>query len=215
MLINLVKKDLILVKKYLLFLVAFTAAAPVYLASKMRVEDSGSILFFVIALMLEYVLFSQISKIESDSKGAALICATPYTRSAFVKAKYLFLLVAFIGIIIIQIITSFFFQAIMGRLTIYTIGVTFLVLSISFGILIPVQFKFGYDKTRFIFFFIIFFVPFVSPSMIRWFQSRHFAFTVPFSLSPNMQGALFSLIALIIGFVSMAITLKIYAKKDL
>lgn len=215
MLINLVKKDLILIKKYLLFLTIFTAAAPVYLASKMRIEGGGSILFFIIALMLEYILFSQISKVEDDSKGAALLCATPYTRGAFVKAKYLFLLVAFIGIVIIQIVTSSIFQAIMGRLTMYTVGVTFLILSLSFGILIPVQFKFGYDKTRFIFFFIIFFVPFVSPSLIRWFQSQRIGSTVPFSLSPNTEGAICSLVALLIGFISMVISLKIYAKKDL
>ncbi|MRB24889.1 ABC-2 transporter permease, partial [Bacillus thuringiensis] len=83
-----------------------------------------------------------------------LLCATPYTRSAFVKAKYLFLLVVFLCASIIRMIISIIIPSGIENLSINALGITFLVVSILFGILLPFQFKFGFDKTKMISFIV-------------------------------------------------------------
>ena len=92
MLINLVMKDFMLVKKYFLILLVFAAIAPIYISTQIQLNDSGLTGFLLTVILMEHILFSTISKFEDQYKGATLLCATPYTRSAFVKAKYLFLL---------------------------------------------------------------------------------------------------------------------------
>ncbi|WP_276917536.1 ABC-2 transporter permease [Aneurinibacillus aneurinilyticus] len=215
MLINLVLKDLMLVKKYLFVLLVFAAIGPIYISSKVDFNNGGLVGFLLTVLLLEYILFGMVSKFEDKYKGAALLCATPYTRNSFVKAKYLFIFVIFICSVIIHIITSVIMPSGIEKLNITTLGITFLILSIIFGILIPVQFKFGYDKTKLISFFTIFLIPFVFPTVIGWFQSNHISFAITFPFPEIIQAWIPCFLALVIGCVSMVISLKIYAKKDL
>nr|WP_088326154.1 ABC-2 transporter permease [Bacillus cereus] len=215
MLINLVMKDFMLVKKYFLILLVFAAIAPIYISTQIQLNDGGLTGFLLTVILMEHILFSTISKFEDQYKGAALLCATPYTRSAFVKAKYLFLFVIFICASIIRIIISVIAPSGIENLSASALGITFLTLSILFGVLLPVQFKFGYDKTRIISFFTIFLIPFVAPILIKGVQSSHIDFTNTFPFPQIIQEWMPCFISLIIGFVSMIISLKIYAKKDL
>lgn len=215
MLINLVMKDFMLVKKYFLILLVFAATAPIYISTQIQLNDGGLTGFLLTVILMEHILFSTISKFEDQYKGAALLCATPYTRSAFVKAKYLFLFLIFICASIIRIIISVIAPLGIENLSAIALGITFLTLSILFGVLLPVQFKFGYDKTRIISFFTTFLTPFVAPTLIKGVQSSHIDFTNIFPFPQIIQEWMPCFISLIIGFVSMIISLKIYAKKDL
>ncbi|WP_242223523.1 ABC-2 transporter permease [Bacillus cereus group sp. BfR-BA-01380] len=211
MLINLVIKDFMLIKKYCFVLFVFTAIAPIYISS--QIGDGGLVSFLLTTILVEYILFGTVSKFEDKYKGAALLCATPYTRNAFVKAKYLFIFVIFISIVMIHIISSIIVPSGIETLNIHTLGITFLILSILFGTLIPVQFKFGYDKTKLISFFVIFLTPFLLPTLIKGVQSNHISFTI--TLPQIIQAWAPCFISLVIGVVSMIISLNIYAKKDL
>ncbi|PHB01490.1 ABC transporter permease [Bacillus wiedmannii] len=213
MLINLVMKDFMLVKKYFLILLVFAAIAPIYISTQIQLNDGGLVGFLLTVLLMEHILFGTISKFEDQYKGAALLCATPYTRNAFVKAKYLFLFVIFICVSIIRIITSIIIPSGIEKLSVNALGITFLILSILFGILLPVQFKFGYDKTKIISFFTVFLIPFVAPTLIKGVQSSHIDFTITFP--QIIQEWMPCFISIVISLVSMIISLKIYAKKDL
>ncbi|MGE7882450.1 ABC-2 transporter permease [Bacillus sp. NPDC094077] len=215
MLINLVMKDFMLVKKYFLILLVFAAIAPIYVSTQIQLNDGGLVGFLLTVLLMEHILFGTISKFEDQYKGAALLCATPYTRNAFVKAKYLFLFVIFICVSLIRIITSIIIPSGIEKLSVNALGITFLIFSILFGILLPVQFKFGYDKTKIISFFTVFLIPFVAPTLIKGVQSIHIDFTITFPFPQIIQEWMPCFISLIISLVSMIISLKIYAKKDL
>ncbi|MGG4267691.1 ABC-2 transporter permease [Peribacillus simplex] len=215
MLFNLVMKDFMLVKKYFLILLVFAAIAPIYVSTQIQLNDGGLVGFLLTVILMEHILFGTISKFEDQYKGAALLCATPYTRSAFVKAKYLFLFVIFICVSIIRIITSIILPSGIEKLSINALGITFLILSILFGILLPIQFKFGYDKTKIISFFTVFLIPFVVPALIKEVQSSHIDFTITFPFPPIIQEWMPCFISLFISLVSMILSLKIFAKKDL
>ncbi|PEN43626.1 ABC transporter permease [Bacillus wiedmannii] len=215
MLINLVVKDILLVKRYFFILLVFAAIAPIYLSTQLKLNDGGLIGFLLTVVFMEHILFGTISKFEDQYKGATLLCATPYTRSAFVKAKYLFLLVVFLCASIIRMITSIIIPSGIENLSINALGITFLVVSILFGILLPFQFKFGFDKTRMISFIVVFLTPFVAPTLIKEIQLSHLNFTLPLPFPSIIMAWMPCLISIIISIISMIISLKIYAKKDL
>lgn len=215
MLINLVVKDILLVKKYFSILLVFAAIVPIYLSTQLKLNDGGLIGFLLTVVFMEHILFGTISKFEDQYKGAALLCATPYTRSAFVKAKYLFLLVVFLCASIIRMITSIIMPSGIENLSINALGITFLVVSILFGILLPIQFKFGFDKTRMIPFIVVFLIPFVAPTLIKEIQLSHLNFTLPLPFPSIIMVWMPCLISIVISIISMIISLKIYAKKDL
>ncbi|MBV6708629.1 ABC-2 transporter permease [Bacillus thuringiensis] len=215
MLINLVVKDIMLVKKYFSILLVFAAIAPIYLSTQLKLNDGGLIGFLLTVVFMEHILFGTISKFEDQYKGATLLCATPYTRSAFVKAKYLFLLVVFLCASIIRMITSIIIPSGIENLSINALGITFLVVSILFGILLPFQFKFGFDKTRMISFIVVFLTPFIAPTLIKEIQLSHLNFTLPLPFPSIIMAWMPCLISIVISIISMIISLKIYAKKDL
>ncbi|MEJ9176572.1 ABC-2 transporter permease [Bacillus cereus] len=215
MLINLVVKDIMLVKKYFSILLVFAAIAPIYLSTQLKLNDGGLIGFLLTVVFMEHILFGTISKFEDQYKGATLLCATPYTRSAFVKAKYLFLLVVFLCASIIRMITSIIIPSGIENLSINALGITSLVVSILFGILLPFQFKFGFDKTRMISFIVVFLTPFIAPTLIKEIQLSHLNFTLPLPFPSIIMAWMPCLISIVISIISMIISLKIYAKKDL
>ncbi|WP_369622707.1 ABC-2 transporter permease [Bacillus cereus] len=215
MLINLAVKDILLVKRYFFILLVFAAIAPIYLSTQLHLNDGGLIGFLLTVVFMEHILFGTISKFEDQYKGAALLCATPYTRSAFVKAKYLFLLVVFLCASIIRMIISIIIPSGIENLSINALGITFLVVSILFGILLPFQFKFGFDKTKMISFIVVFLTPFVAPTLIKEIQLSHLNFTLPLPFPSIIMAWMPCLISIVISIISMIISLKIYAKKDL
>lgn len=161
MIFNLVKKDFILAKKYLLFMLLFAAGAPLYLETQTHSISGGLLGFLITILFVQYMMFNTVSMAEDKFKGFALLSATPYTRSTLVKARYLYILVIFLGCYIIYTITAGFFPTILPMLSISAIGISLLILAIYFGIIVPLQYRFGYEKVRYISFFAIFITPFV------------------------------------------------------
>jgi hypothetical protein len=205
-------KDFILIKKYLIVLCAFAVIAPVYLTSQ---SNNSSLSFFIAVLFVEYISFSYVSNAENKYKGSSLLCGTPYTRHAIVKAKYLFIFAIYIFTVLVQLITASILPAQVDRLSVSAFGFTLFFLSLYFGVLIPVQYKLGYEKTRMIFLFIVFCTPFVLGYLTKWMRTHSFSFSISLPLPLIVQEWLPALIGLIIAFASMFLSLRIFERKDL
>ncbi|MBA4533836.1 ABC-2 transporter permease [Brevibacillus halotolerans] len=218
MVLNLVKKDLILAKKYIIPMLIFAVVGPIYLYSKLEFSGGSFISFLITVIFAEFILFNMVSMSEEKYKGAVLLCTTPYTRNGIIKGKYLLVLFIFLSCFILYNLATVLGASIgLELLTPLTFGIALLVVSIFFGILIPVQIKLGYEKTRYISFFTIFLTPFVLPTILKGMQSSnlswHFSFT---EVIPGIIIDWLPLgIALFIGFLSMYISLHIYAQKNL
>lgn len=213
MLFNLVKKDFILVKKYLVVMFIFTVVAPIWL--KISLGNVGFVGFFIIVLLLEYMLFNSVTMLEDKYKGSALLCTTPYTRKALVKAKYIFILAIFICTYIIYTITAIVAPIGIDRLNIFTFGMSLLIITIYFGIIIPMQYKFGYEKIRYISFAIIFISPFAVPNIVKWLVSKNISFQIIIAFPQVIQNLLPYFLAVVIGIISMILSINIYSKKNL
>ncbi|RUT48032.1 ABC-2 transporter permease [Paenibacillus anaericanus] len=215
MLISLVRKDLLIVKKYLLLMFIFAIVGPIFISSELKFLNGSFIGFLITVLFLEYIIFNSVSMAEDKYKGSALLCTTPYTRDAVVRAKYLFVLVIFIISLITYTLTASVTPLGLERLNITNVGISLLTLSFFFGVLIPVQFKFGYEKTKMFFFFVVFLTPFIFPTIVQWLQSHNLEMSIMLPLPHIIQVCLLYLISLLITFISMLLSKQIYAKKNL
>lgn len=216
MLFHLVKKDLILAKKYLLVMLIFAVVAPIFFYSKLRFSNGSFASFLITVLFMEYILFNMVSMQEDKYGGSALLCTTPYTRNGVIKAKYLYVLVIFIGCFLLyNLATAIGSSTGLARLNIYSVGIALLIISVFFGILIPIQTKFGYEKTKYIFFILIFLTPFILPAIIEWYQSTNFNINFSLSLPQTVKVWMPFVISILIGLISMIISIRIFSKKNL
>lgn len=214
MLLNLVKKDFILAKKYWVLMVVFSIGAPVYVEIQTH-SMIGGLGFLITVLFAEYMIFNSVSMSEEKYKGAAFLSATPYTRSELVKAKYLLIASVFVGCYILYTITSLLIPIYVAMLSLLSLGISFLIVAVYFGIIIPLQYQFGYEKVRYISFFTIFLVPFLFPYLWKWIQSNNIDWETILLFPSFIQEIIPFLLALIIGLISMLVSMCIYSQKDL
>jgi ABC-2 type transport system permease protein len=216
MLLHLVIKDLILAKRYLLFMLVFAVIGPIFIYSRLGFDNGSFTSFLITVLFTEYVLFNMVSLQEDKYKGSALLCTTPHTRNGVIKAKYLFILVIFIGCFLLyNLSTAIAANTGLTRLNIFSTGTTLLVISVFFGILIPIQTKFGYEKTKYIFFIMIFLTPFILPAIIEWYQSTGINVNFNLPIPQSIRDWIPFVLAILIGLFSMIISIRFFSKKNL
>lgn len=216
MLLNLVRKDSLLVKKYMIVMFVAAFILPVFIKMKTEFLASGGFLaFFISTLYIQFLTFSSVSMSEFKHKGSALLCSTPYGRAAIIQSKYLFLLLLFIGCCVIYTVTAWFIPQQMGTLSFSDFAYCFLILTIVFSIMIPVQYRLGFERARYIFSISIFIVPFIVPAVLKSMQSNDISFHVTLPLPTVIQVLLPIVLALAIGMISMIATIRIYEKQNL
>ncbi|MTI67866.1 MAG: ABC-2 transporter permease [Firmicutes bacterium] len=218
MVFNIVKKDFLLAKKYLPLMFIFAVIGPIYIERIVGFIGGGFLSFFITAFFIQFLLFNSISMSEYKYKGALYLCATPYTRTVIVKGTYLFILTVFIiSSLIYTAIASFTPTNIplinMVNLpvpNIWTVGISFFIITTFFGIMIPLQYQFGYENTKYMAMIFTFVTPFILPKIVEAMQSN--INLTPNSLYWSIAAYIFSLL---IGLISMLISTHIYSKKDL
>ncbi|CAH0121916.1 MULTISPECIES: ABC-2 transporter permease [unclassified Paenibacillus] len=215
MLFHLVKKDFLLTKKYWIVMLIAAVVLPLFLHSRIDFIAGGFLPFFLSTLYIVYLLFSTVLMMEYKYRGSALLCATPYTRKYIVRAKYLFVLTVFTGCYVLYTLTALIPPLGIDLLDLSAFGWAFFINAVIFGVLIPVQYRFDYEKLKYIFFFLIFLMPFVLPAVMKVLQHEGtgFRFSLPFT--PFVQDLFLIVLGLVIGGISMRVSVRIYSKKNL
>ena len=171
MLMQLIRKDLLVAKKYVIILIVFIVAVQI-LPMFMSSESTVSIANFIFGLIFgQLIFFTTLSQLEGKfPKATALLCTAPYTRSTFVKAKYVLLLLLFVFCYIVNTIIMLIIDpsALLSPIVVLT---ALLVDAIIFGFYIPLELKFGYTKIRFIYIAVILFVAFVPQFLLSLLQA--------------------------------------------
>ncbi|WP_120461889.1 ABC-2 transporter permease [Paenibacillus aceti] len=210
MLFHLIKKDFLIVKKYAFLMLLVSILIPLFVLT-VTPELPGSVSFFISEIFSIFMLLQFVSMKEYQyPKATSLLCATPYRRSTIVASKYGFCMFIFLVCCLTYLIDSFFFPD-LGRFSLEMISITFLSISLVIGIYLPIQYKLGYEKTRFFFIIIIMVTPFLLPQIIQFNDGIDMTSLVP--------SVMFSLIALFSSLIflllSIYISVKIYNHKDL
>jgi ABC-2 type transport system permease protein len=215
MLVHLVKKDFLLIKKYMALTLIGLFALPAFIQLKLPVTDGGFLTFFLSTVYIQFLLFNSVSMKEYKYKGSTLLCAAPYTRGAMVQAKYLFMLVIFVGSLAANLIIELAVSGASGLLDVQQIAVVYLFATVLFSVLIPLQYRFGYEKSKLMFMLVIFLLPFVLPALIQWAQENGLSLDAAFPVSQmTLSLAVFGL-ALAAGWLSMRLSVRIYSRQSL
>lgn len=210
----LVRKDFLLAKKYWWFMLVAAFGMPLFIQTRAQLAGAGFIAFFLSTLYIQYLLFNLVSVNEHKYRGETLLCAAPYTRGAMVLSKYMFLLVIFFGCWIASALLAIVLPGLVRMPNLREAGGVCLFTAIIFGLLIPVQYRFGYEKSRMIFMVVIILMPFVLPLIIRWVQSYSFSLQAAFPFSQPVGGVLLLLAAAAVCWTSMEMSLRIYTRQN-
>lgn len=220
MIFQLIRKDFLLVRKYVFLMMIFSAIAPPLLLWNMDVEDMfldfyGIMIFFLVLFVIVLFLSNSVSLIEETyNKGCAYLCTTPYGRNQMVLSKYVFSYLIFGCYCLIYELTSLLLPKYTISLTFEKIAISFFIVSIFRCVLIPLEYKFGYEKAKYIITMLIIGMPFITSMFFDSIDITKINFSKIMDMDIIWRGVLIVTL-LIVNAVSMALSCHIFKKKDL
>lgn len=134
------------------------------------IPGSYSTDFFFIFVV--YLLFSYLTAYEYKYNGHLFVPAFPVSRKKIVEARYAFTVITFLICLAVLLLVKAAVMVIgkqqptlAGMINYEQAGVLFLIFGSFFGVILPVYYKLGYQKTRW-FMFIAMIIAVVIPSII-------------------------------------------------
>lgn len=214
MLLYLVKKDFLLVKKYVCFMMLLAIAVPLFMA--WRLPSMGGVVSFIYTVVFTELIICQSISVEESKypKAAALLCSAPYPRSTFVKAKYVFFLLLFAYCYIVYTLMAFIIPGV-GRIDLTIVLSVLLLGVILYGIYLPLYFKYGAEKTKFFFMICIFATSFGIPVLFQYLANFNIDFARLASVPTAIRNVVLVLVSITAWGVSQGVSIKIFSRKDL
>ena len=166
MIISLLKKDYLMIRKYVWIM--FLAAIAIPPVMRLRTpEFTGAFGFILSVIFSVFMLLQYISLKEYQfSKATAFLCAAPFTREQMVLSRYLFCVTVYGSCCVIFKIETLLFSW-LGTADMALFVVMFFITAIFISIYLPLQYQFGYEKTRVILAAVILASPVLLPVLIR------------------------------------------------
>lgn len=211
MLFSLIKKDFLIVKKYVLIMLVVIAVIPPFM--RWRTPEFTGVFGFILSVIFAVFMLLQYVSLKEYQfpKAATLLCATPFPRKMIVLSKYIFCMVIYVICCFVFEIETLLIPE-LGTSDIKLFTLMFLVISAFVGVYLPIQYKLGYEKTKFAFAVIIVASPFILPLLMRM-ESLNLDFL--FVFSPFLVYGGIVLIGFAILIVSGFLSMRIYDKADL
>ena len=210
MLLQLVKKDFLIVKKYVLLMAAVCILFPVFLL--WRIPEFAGLLGFVLVTVFSILILLQYVSLKETQypKASTLLCALPFSRKNIVLSRYIFCIVIYFACCLIFGIESLLFP------TLQSIGcrvpiVLFLLVSLCLSIYLPIQYKVGYEKTKLFFTVLIMATPVGFAQLMKKGINLKFLSNIPSALL--LFGSL--IISALLLIISSILSIKIYRKTEL
>lgn len=212
MIVNLIKKDLLIGKKYIPFSLILVLAIPLFISWQASLL-MGTGAFVLTTVYAGVLLEQQISLIELRyQKAESLLCAMTYTRKNIVKSKYFFFLFIFACITVVYGMLALIFPQVV-ILTADGFSTAFLINTIIFSVYIPIQYKIGAEKMKYFFAIVLFGASFGMVYIYKWMAGLDLSF---FEGIPNYIYWILSFaVSIIILIVSICISVRLYLKKEL
>lgn len=212
MLLQLIKKDILIAKKYVFIVLLVMAVIPCVVL--VAPDIPAFIPFLYMVILGQLILLQAISQIEAKNpKATALLCAGPYPRHMFVLAKYaLFFLIFFYCCIVHTGMMLLLNRAYMLDLT--TMLSVLCISVLLFGIYMPIEFKHGFIKAKFFFTTIILLFAMGPSLLVTLLKRLDLAVALPASI-PTFWGGILAFVCILITGISILVSVRIFSKKDL
>lgn len=210
MLLQLVKKDFLIVKKYVLLMAAVCILFPVFLL--WRIPEFAGLLGFVLVTVFSILMLLQYVSLKETQypKASTLLCALPFSRKNIVLSRYIFCIVIYFACCLIFGIEALLFP------TLQSVGcrvpiVLFLLVSLCLSIYLPIQYKVGYEKTKLFFTVLIMATPVGFAQLMK--KGINLNFLSNISSARLLFGSL--IISALLLIISSILSIKIYSKTEL
>ncbi len=211
MLFHLLKKDVLIIKKYVLVMLVAAILIPPFMLWRAP-QYTGILGFMLSVIFCVFMLLQYVSLKEYQfPKAATLLCATPYSRRMIVLSKYTFCMITYVACCVIYGIETLIIPE-LGTCDIKLFMLMFFIISAFIGIYLPVQYKLGYEKTKFTFVIVIMASPFILPQLMKM---ENINLNFLFFLSPLLVYGGIILLSLGILFISISLSMKFYNSVDL
>ena len=212
MLFQLVKKDFLIVKKYVLIMFAVCILFPVFLLWRSP-EYAGILGFVLITIFSIFMLLQYVSLKETQyPKASTLLCALPFSRKNIGLSKYIFCILIYLACCLIFGIETLIFPQL--RSIGYKVPILlFMVVSLFLGVYLPAQYKLGYEKTKLFFVVLIMASPFIFAQSLK--IENSFITNILDNINPVFLVTCSMIASFLILIVSSAISVRIYKKADL
>lgn len=212
MLFQLVKKDFLIVKKYVLIMFAVCIIFPLFLMWRSP-EYAGILGFVLITIFSVFMLLQYVSLKETQyPKASTLLCALPFSRKNIVLSKYIFCILIYFACCLIFCVETLVFPR-LGSIGYKMPILLFLAVSLFLGVYLPVQYKLGYEKTKLFFVVLIMASPFVFAQSLK--MENSFIISSVQNINPVFLLAGSLIISILILIVSSVISVRIFMKTDL
>lgn len=214
MLFHLIKKDLLLMKKYILFMLALTIILPLFVV--WRLPSYASFAGFILcSVYVEFMFFMLLCQKEAVyPKAEAVLCISPYKRESLVHGKYTLFVLIFIYCFIIYELEAVIFPVLCTPFS--YLSLIFLINALFFSIYIPFQYKFGFERCKFGFMIILLATSFLFPTIMKTIIEQK---PVDFDKISSLPAPLIIIGLLCAGIaaltVSMRISVRIFKSKAL
>ena len=211
MLFSLIKKDFLIVKKYVLIM--FIVAVLIPPVMRWRTPEFTGAFGFILSVIFSVLMLLQYVSLKEYQfpKAATLLCAAPFSRKMMVLSKYIFCMAIYVACCIIFEIETLIAPE-LGTSDIKLFALMFLVISVFIGVYLPIQYKLGYENTKFAFAAIIMVSPVILPLLMRMDHQNPDFRSI---LSPYLVYGCIVLIGFMVLAISAYISMKIYDKADL
>lgn len=212
MLFSLVKKDFLIVKKYVTIMLIVSFVIPPIMVWRTP-EASGAMGFTLSVIFSIFMLTQYVSLKEYQyPKATTLLCATPYPRKMVVLSKYCFCLIIYVVCCVTFGIDTLIFPT-LGIFDVKMAAIIFLVITILLSVYFPALYKLGYEKTKFA--FVIIFM--ASPVLFAFLLKPENV--IKFDFLNTIPAAVITVLSIIIGFIvlliSALLSIKFFEKRDL
>ena len=212
MLVHLVKKDFLIVKKYVLLMLAVCILFPIILMR--RLSEYAGIAGFVLTTVISiFMLLQYVSLKETQyPKASTLLCALPFSKKHMVLSRYIFCSVIYIACSLIFATEALLFPT-LRNVGCQTPAILLLAVSLCLGIYLPIQYKMGYEKTKFFFSVLIMASPFGLVQILKTVKTLHIDLLPKIPPALLLTGSL--ILSALIFIISSRISIKIYSKTEL
>lgn len=189
-------------------------AVPLFVA--WRVPTMGGVLSFIYTVVFTELIICQSVSVEEAKypKASALLCSAPYSRSTFVKAKYVFFLLLFVYCYAVYTLMALIVPGI-GMINLTIVLSVLLFGMILYGIYLPLYFKYGTEKTKFFFMICIFVISFGAPVLYPYLENVRIDFLMLASVPIAIKNIVLAFASIAVCGVSQMVSIRIFSNKDL
>ena len=211
--LSLILKDLVIMKNNLPFTALIIVGVPLLFLTTTPM-GTGLAAFSMTYILALYMTVQSLAYYESKyRKAETVLNAAPYSRQAMVISRYIFSSLIYIVSLLIYVILSLSIPY-LETLTIAEALIAFFIGSLMMGVLQPLTYKFGIEKTRYINMVVMVGVGVGFPYFVKAVVGGSINLDFLNSLSPVIISCLTLLLSLIILVVSAIISISVYKKKE-